>query len=132
MDDPEPPAELPILLFLKLEDTSRVRNIACAVSQLGWPRDGTPQITPRLWSIFRQCPLARHVPLTVGKVEDERIEGTRVTRLTDSWGSRRVPSEMDSVWNGWFKGTTVTASFGDGRMVLLLREEDLVEFQASR
>lgn len=138
MNDLETPADwsywygLPILRFLKLEDTSRVRNIACAVSELGWPRDGTPQIVSRLWSVFRRFPLAQHVPLTIGSTDDERIEGARKRQLTDVWDNSRNPSEMDTVWNGWLKGTTVMASFGDGRTVLLVREDDLAEFQARR
>lgn len=138
MNDLETPADwsywygLPILRFLKLEDTSRVRNIACAISELGWPRDGTPQIISRLWSVFRRFPLAQHVPLTVGRSDDERIEVARERKLTDIWGNHRVQTEMDSVWNGWLKGTTVMASFGDGRTVLLVREEDLAEFLLRR
>lgn len=138
MNDLETPADwsywygLPFLRFLKPEDTFRVRNVSCAVSELGWPRDGTLQIIPRLWSIFRKFPSARHVPLTVGSADDARIEGARERKLTEFWGDERVPSEMDTVWNGWLKGTTVMVSLGDGRKVLLVREEDLAGFLASR
>ena len=137
-NDLETPADwsywygLPLLRFLKPEDTARIRNVACAVSELGWPRDGTMQIMPRLWSIFRRFPLAQHVPLTVGRADDARIEGAKERHLTDMWGQPAVHSEMDTAWNGWLTGTTVMVSVGDGRKVLLVREEDLSEFLESR
>lgn len=112
----------PMVYFMRREDTRRVRHIACAFSELGYPQQESDQIFGCLWHVVDGFQNVERLLLTVGARDEEEVRGSMLLS-TDN--------VMQKIWNGWMCGTTVTSSRMADKQMLLIREEDLVEFIAS-
>lgn len=112
----------PMVYFMRREDTRRVRHIACAFSELGYPEQESDQIFGCLWHVVDGFQGVERLLLTVGERDEEEVRGSMLLS-TDN--------VMQKIWNGWMCGTTVTSSRMADKQMLLIREEGLSEFIAS-
>lgn len=113
----------PMVYFLRREDTRRVRHIACAFRELGYPDQESDQIFGCLWHVVDRFPGVDRLLLTVGEGDEEAIGSSVTLGSTDNM--------MQKIWNGWMCGTTVTSSKMADKQMLLVREDGLAEFIAS-
>lgn len=113
----------PIVYFLQLDDTKRVRHVACAFKELGYPARESAQISGCLWHVVDRFPGVDRLLLTVAE-GDEQIIGDSVTLGNPD-------NVVQKIWNGWMYGTTVTSSRMADKQMLLVREDGLAEFIAS-
>lgn len=112
----------PMVYFLRREDTRRVRHVACAFAELGYPRQESDQIFGCLWHVADRFQGVKRLLLTVGEGDEAEMRGS-LLRSTDN--------VMQKIWNGWMGGTTVTSSSMADKQMLLVREEDLAEVIAA-
>jgi hypothetical protein len=113
----------PMVYFLRREDTFRVRHIACAFRELGYPDQESDQIFGCLWHVVDRFPGVDRLLLTVRQGDEEAIGNSVTLGSTDNM--------MQKIWNGWMCGTTVTNSKMADKQMLLVREESLADFIAS-
>lgn len=113
---------LPMVYFLRREDTRRVRHVACAFAELGYPEQESDQVFGCLWHVVDRFKGVGRLLLTVGEADEEQMKGC-LLRSTDN--------VMQKIWNGWMAGTTVTNSTMANKQMLLVKEDDLAEFVAS-
>ncbi|KAI9158391.1 Efflux pump FUS6 [Paramyrothecium foliicola] len=113
---------LPMVYFLRREDTQRVRHIACAFVELGYPEQESDQVYSCLWHVVDRFKGVDRLLLTVDDSDEEQMRGC-LLRTTDN--------VIQKIWNGWRLGTTVTNSTMANKQMLLVKEDDLAEFVAS-
>lgn len=116
----------PMVYFLRREDTFRVRHVACAFRELGYPDQESDQIFGCLWHVVDRFPAAERLLLTVGEGDEERLGGAAGCRMLSA------DNVVQKLWSGWMSGTTVTSSRMANKQMLLVREEGLMEFVASQ
>ncbi|CAM1504151.1 Fc.00g017420.m01.CDS01 [Cosmosporella sp. VM-42] len=112
----------PMVYFMRREDTRRVKHIACAFSELGYPQQESDQIFGCLWHVVDGFHGVERLLLTVSDKDEEDVRGSLLLS-TDN--------VMQKIWTGWMCGTTVTSSRMADKQMLLVREDGLVEFIAS-
>ncbi|KAF7544596.1 hypothetical protein G7046_g9754 [Stylonectria norvegica] len=112
----------PMVYFMRREDMRRVKHIACAFSELGYPQQESDQIFGCLWHVVDGFQTVERLLLTVDDKDEEVMRGNLLLS-TDN--------VMQKIWTGWMCGTTVTSSRMADKQMLLVREEDLVDFIAS-
>ncbi len=67
---------LPMVYFLRREDTHRVRHVACAFRELGYPDQESDMISGCLWHVVDRFPAAKRLLLTVGEGDEEKLGGS--------------------------------------------------------
>ncbi|KEY64601.1 hypothetical protein S7711_09613 [Stachybotrys chartarum IBT 7711] len=112
----------PMVYFMRREDTRRVRHIACAFSELGYPEQESDQIFGCLWHVVDRFQGVERLLLTVSEDDEAQMKGC-LLRSTDN--------VMQKIWNGWMCGTTVTNTKMANKQMMLVKETDLAEFIAS-
>lgn len=112
----------PMVYFLTREDTRRVRHVACAFAELGYPRLESDQIFVCLAHVADRFSGVQRLLLTVSERDEAEMRGC-VMLSTDN--------VMQKIWSGWMGGTTVTSSGMADKQMLLVREENLAEVIAS-
>ena len=117
----------PMVYFLRREDTFRVRHVACAFRELGYPEQESDQIFGCLWHVVDRFPAAERLLLTVGEGDEERAGGAAA-----AGGMLSPDNVVQKLWNGWMCGTTATNPRVANKQMLLVREEGLMEFVASQ
>lgn len=117
----------PLVYFLNREDTFRVRHVACAFRELGYPEQESEQVWGCLWHVVDRFPGAERLLLTVGEGDEEKLGGAAEV------GAMLSPNNVvQKIWSAWMSGTTVTSSRMADKQMLLVREEGLMEFVASQ
>ena len=114
---------LPMVYFLRRDDTLRVRHVACAFAELGYPAHDADQVAGCLWHVVDRFKGVGRLLLTVAEDDESRMKGCLLRGGADN--------VMQKIWNGWMAGTTVTNSTMANKQMLLVKEDDLVEFVAS-
>lgn len=112
----------PMVYFLRREDTRRVRHVACPFRELRYPEQESEQIFGCLSHVVDRFGAVERVLLTVG-AGDEAALAAGPLLSTDN--------VIQKIWNGWVCGTTVTNSTLANKQILMVGEDDLVEFLAS-
>jgi hypothetical protein len=110
--------------FLRRADTRRVRHVACAFRELGYPQLESDEIFTHLWHVVDMFPRADRLLLTVAD-GDEDLIGAQSLMLSPN-------NVMQKIWNGWMAGTTVTTSKMADKQIVLVREDGLADFIASQ
>jgi hypothetical protein len=110
----------PMVYFLRREDTARVRHVACAFAELGYPRQESDQVFGCLWHVADRFPLPARLLLAVTARDEEDMRGCLGVLL----GPDNV---MEKIWRGWMGGTTVTSSRMVDKHMVLVREQDLAK-----
>ena len=118
----------PMVHFLRREDAFRVRHVACAFRELGYPEQESDQIFGCLWHVVDWFPTAERLLLTVGEGDEERVGGAAAA----AGAILSADNVVQKLWNGWMCGTTVTNSRMANKQMLLVREEGLMEFVAGQ
>lgn len=114
---------LPMVYFLRREDTYRVRHIACDFKKIGYPDQESDQVFGCLWHVVDRFPGVDRLLLTVAEGDEEVIGGSMTLGSPDN--------VMQKIWRGWISGTTVTSSSMADKQMLLVREDGLAEFIAT-
>lgn len=119
----------PMVYFMRQKDTNRVRHVACSFKELGYPEQESDQIFGCLWHVVDRFPRAERLLLTVEEGDEERL-GWGGKKLLDERGADEDVNVMQKIWSGWMSGTTVTGSTMANKQMLMVREEELMEFVA--
>jgi hypothetical protein len=122
----------PMVYFLRNEDTRRVRHVACAFAELGYPKLESDQIFGCLWHVADRFRRASRLLLAVSfKNEGQNGEGA----VENEGGDKEVvklgaDNVMQKIWDGWMGGVRGMGGHGqemvDKKMVLV-REESLLD-----
>ncbi|EGX93431.1 hypothetical protein CCM_04805 [Cordyceps militaris CM01] len=142
----------PMVYFLRPEDTRRVRHVACAFAELGYPRLESDQIFGCLWHVADRFRAADRLLLALSPGEEEvahcklAVDGGRpaapgttqektkkhvVTALTDE------DNVMQKIWEGWMGSVQGKGGARDdrtqlvGKKMVLVREESLAHVISS-
>ncbi|KAF7537544.1 hypothetical protein G7Z17_g12829 [Cylindrodendrum hubeiense] len=108
----------PMVYFMRREDTRRVRHVACAFAELGYPQQESDQIFGCLWHVVDGFASVERLLLTVDDGDEEDLRGSKLMSRDNV---------MQKIWNGWLGGSTRMAD----KQMVLIREEDLAGFVAS-
>ncbi|KAH7321055.1 major facilitator superfamily domain-containing protein [Stachybotrys elegans] len=111
----------PMVYFLRREDTRRVKHIACAFAELGYPEQESDQIFGCLWHVVDRFQGVERLLLAVRDADEVQIKGCLLPS-TDN--------VMQKIWNGWMCGTTITNTTMANKQMLLVKEQDMAEFIA--
>lgn len=112
---------LPMVYFLRREDTFRVKHVAFPFRELGYPEVESDQVFGCLWHVVDRFPRAERLLLTVGEGDVEKLEGLGGRMLNED-------NVVQKIWSGWMSGTTVTSSRMADKQMLLVQEEELMCF----
>lgn len=114
----------PMVYFMRREDTIRVRHVACAFKELGYPEHESDQIFGCLWHVVDRFPAVERLLLTVGEGDEDKIVVKEPLGSTDN--------VMQNIWHAWMSGETDTESrFMADKQMLLVRENALAEYITS-
>lgn len=108
----------PMVYFMRREDTRRVRHVACAFGELGYPQQESDQIFGCLWHVVDGFASVERLLLTVDDGDEEDLRGSKLMSRDNV---------MQKIWNGWLGGSMKMAD----KQMVLIREEDLAGFVAS-
>lgn len=111
----------PMVYFLQREDAKRVRHVACAFADVGSPEMQTDQVFGCLWHIVDRFSAAKRLLLTVTGRDEERKRGLLLS----------PDNVMQTIWNGWMSGVTITTSRMANKQILLVKEEELADIIAT-
>lgn len=92
---------LPILDFVSQHDLSRVKHLACAISEIGLPEDATCHALPRLMRLLTTCEAAARIPLTISEEEQTRADLKATFGFDALSGTSPQQSALDIIWTGW-------------------------------
>ncbi|KAJ6783090.1 hypothetical protein PWT90_08616 [Aphanocladium album] len=134
----------PMVYFLRPEDTRRVRHVACAFAELGYPQLESDQIFGCLWHVADRFRAAERLLLALSPGEEEvahckfaaaaaaadrasgKGEDDCAVRLTDE------DNVMQKIWEGWMGSVKGRGAQDDrsqlvDKKMVLVREESLAE-----
>ncbi len=125
----------PMVYFLRPEDTRRVRHVACAFAELGYPQLESDQIFGCLWHVADRFRAAERLLLALSPGEEEvahckfaasQAEKTRIVTLTDE------DNVMQKIWEGWMGSVSGRGARNDrtqlvDKKMVLVREESLAD-----
>lgn len=137
----------PMVYFLRPEDTRRVRHVACAFAELGYPQLESDQIFGCLWHVADRFRAAERLLLALSPGEEEVAhcrfaaaaaeaavakgsskdeDAACVVRLTDE------DNVMQKIWEGWMGSMSGRGARDDrsqlvDKKMVLVREESLAE-----
>lgn len=111
----------PMVYFMRREDTRRVRHVACAFGELGYPQQESHQVFGSLWHVADRFAAVRRLLLTVDDADEENVRGSRLLS---------PDNVMQKIWTGWVGRTPAETNMADKQM-LLIREEQLAGFVSS-
>ncbi|OAA59266.1 Protein kinase-like domain protein [Cordyceps fumosorosea ARSEF 2679] len=136
----------PMVYFLRPEDTRRVRHVACAFAELGYPRLESDQIFGCLWHVADRFRAAERLLLALGPGEEEVAHCKKLAASKSSSSCGREAgcvltltdedNVMQKIWEGWM-GTVRGRHVQDDRTQLvdkkmvLVREESLADVISS-
>jgi hypothetical protein len=113
----------PMVYFMRREDTRRVRHVACAFGELGYPQQESDQVFGCLWHVVDGFAAVERLLLTVDEADTDNVRGSKLLS---------ADNVMQKIWSGWLGGsTTETSSRMADKMMMLIREEDLAGFVSS-
>ncbi|KAK7415823.1 hypothetical protein QQX98_005605 [Neonectria punicea] len=112
----------PMVYFMRREDTRRVRHVACAFAELGYPQQESDQIFGCLWHVVDGFASVERLLMTVDDGDEEGVRGSKLLS---------PDNVMQKIWSGWLGGSTATSSRMADKQMMLVREEELAGFVAS-
>ncbi|KAI5462225.1 hypothetical protein BGZ63DRAFT_413632 [Mariannaea sp. PMI_226] len=71
----------PMVYFMRREDTRRVRKVACAFGELGYPQQESDQVFGVLWHVVDGFASVEQLLLTVGEADEEHVRGKDLERM---------------------------------------------------
>lgn len=119
----------PMVYFLRPEDTRRVRHVACAFAELGYPQLESDQIFGCLWHVADRFRAAERLLLALSPGEEEVAH----CKLGDRRGAREEcavkltddDNVMQRIWDGWM-GSVNGGGARDARSQLVDKKMVLV------
>lgn len=124
----------PMVYFLRPEDTRRVRHVACAFAELGYPQLESDQIFGCLWHVADRFRAAERllVALSPGEEEVAHCKFGGASSESEKQVAKLTYEDniMQKIWEGWMGGVGSVkderSQLVDKKMVLV-REESLAE-----
>ncbi|EJP65256.1 uncharacterized protein BBA_05587 [Beauveria bassiana ARSEF 2860] len=130
----------PMVYFLRPEDTRRVRHVACAFAELGYPQLESDQIFGCLWHVADRFRAAKRLLLALSPGEEEvahcKFSAGRTGKAGKD-GQRGVTlmdedNIMQKIWEGWMGSVSGQRSRDDrtqlvDKKMVLVREESLAD-----
>ncbi|KAF4123605.1 hypothetical protein GMORB2_6306 [Geosmithia morbida] len=115
-----------MVYFLRREDTFRVRHVACAFRELGYPDQESDQVFGCLWHVVDRFPAADTLLVTLVAGDEDKIGHQEAARVLDR------NNVVQKIWSSWMSGTAVTGSRMADKHMLLVQEEKLLDYVVSR
>ena len=120
-----------MVYFLRREDTRRVKNIACAILDTGYPELSRDQVFGCLWHVVDTFRGSERLLLGVN-----RSDGEYLARQEEKWDriigrdagvAMGEDNEVQNIWNGWMGGMTVTGGTMADKKMIMVKETELAE-----